>query len=91
MCDEVQTLKFRQEFLTHVGFQHICVIAAPYSKSQFPWSSIKAHVMGAWEKNNDSFSLQLLRQQILHMQRAHDQVISPADIGKNDFRGITRI
>jgi hypothetical protein len=54
MGDEVQTLKFRQELLTHAGFQHICVIAAPYNKSQFPWSSIKAHVMGAWENNNDT-------------------------------------
>jgi hypothetical protein len=77
--------------LCYAGFQHICVTATPYNKPQFPWSSIKAHVMGAWEKNNDALNLQLLRQQILHMQRAHDQVISPADIGKNDFRGITRI
>jgi hypothetical protein len=57
MGDEVQTLKFRQELLCHAVFQHISVTAAPYDKSQFPWGSIKAHVKGAWETNNDSLNL----------------------------------
>jgi hypothetical protein len=38
--------------------------------------------MGAWENNNDSLNLQALRQQILAMQQAHDQVIAPAHIAK---------
>jgi hypothetical protein len=62
MGDEVQTLQFRQELLCHAVFQHICATAAPYDKYQFPWGSIKAHVKGAWETNNDSLNLQLLRQ-----------------------------
>lgn len=82
MGDEVQILKFSQDLLCHASFQHICVIATPYNKSQFPRASNKVHVMGAWENNNDSLNLQLLRQQILAMQRAHDQVISPVDVAK---------
>jgi hypothetical protein len=38
--------------------------------------------LGAWENNNDSLNLQALRQQILAMQQAHDQVAAPADIPK---------
>jgi hypothetical protein len=38
--------------------------------------------MGAWENNNDSLHLQDLRQQILAMGRAHDQVAAPADRAK---------
>jgi hypothetical protein len=38
--------------------------------------------MGAWENNNGSLNLQHLRQQILAILRAHDQVIAPADIAK---------
>jgi hypothetical protein len=38
--------------------------------------------MGTWENNNDSLNLQALRQQVLAMQRAHDQVAAPADIAK---------
>jgi hypothetical protein len=38
--------------------------------------------MGAWENNNDSLNLQALRQQILAMQQARDQVSAPADIAK---------
>jgi hypothetical protein len=38
--------------------------------------------MGARENNNDSLNLQLLRQQILAMQKAHDQVICPIDMAK---------
>jgi hypothetical protein len=38
--------------------------------------------MGAWENSNDTLNLQHLRQQILAMQRAYDQVISPADMAK---------
>jgi hypothetical protein len=34
----------------------------------FPWKLVKAHVMGAWENNNDYLNLQALRQQILAMQ-----------------------
>jgi hypothetical protein len=38
--------------------------------------------MGAWKNNNDSLNLQALRQQISAMQRAHDQVVAPADRAK---------
>jgi hypothetical protein len=38
--------------------------------------------MGAWANNNDYLNLQSLRQQILAMQQANDQVISPADVAK---------
>jgi hypothetical protein len=38
--------------------------------------------MGAWENNNDSLNLQALRQQILAMQQAHNQVIAPVDTAK---------
>jgi hypothetical protein len=65
-----------------VGFQHICVTVVPYNKSAYPWQSIKAHVMGAWENSNDTLNMQHLRQQILAMQRASDQVISPANMAK---------
>jgi hypothetical protein len=68
MGDEVQMLKFHQDLLCHAGFQHICVTAAPYNATDFPWKLIKAHVMGAWENNNDSLNLRALRQQILAMQ-----------------------
>jgi hypothetical protein len=47
MGDEVQMLKFRQDLLCHAGFQHICVTAAPYNATDFPWKLVKAHVMGA--------------------------------------------
>jgi hypothetical protein len=42
MGDEVQMLKFHQDLLCHAGFQHICVIAAPYNATDFPWKLIKA-------------------------------------------------
>jgi hypothetical protein len=80
--DEVQMLKFCQNLLCHAGFQHICVTAAPYTPTDFPRKLVKAHVMGAWENNNDSLNLQALRQQILAIQQAHDQMITPADIAK---------
>jgi hypothetical protein len=38
--------------------------------------------MGAWENSSDSLNLQTLRQQILAMHRAHDQVAAPADRAK---------
>jgi hypothetical protein len=38
--------------------------------------------MGAWENSNETLNLQHLRQQILTMQRAYNQVISPADLAK---------
>jgi hypothetical protein len=38
--------------------------------------------MGAWENSSDSLNLQTLRQQILAMQQAHDQVAAPADRAK---------
>jgi hypothetical protein len=81
MGDEIQMLQFHQGLLCHAGFQHICVTAAPYNATDFPWKLVKAHVMGAWE-NNNSLNLQALRQQILAMQQAHDQVVTPADIAK---------
>lgn len=74
MGDEVQTLKFRQDLLYHAGFQHICMTAVPYNTTNFPCDHIKAHAMGAWGNNNDSLNLQLLRQQILAIQRAHDKL-----------------
>jgi hypothetical protein len=39
--------------------------------------------MGAWENSNDSLNLQALRQQVLAMQRAHNQVAAPADTAKS--------
>jgi hypothetical protein len=33
--------------------------------------------MGAWENSNDTLNLQHLRQKILAMQRAYDQIILP--------------
>jgi hypothetical protein len=71
MGDEAQTLKFHQDLLCHTGFQHSCVL-----------QHLTAHVMEAWENNNDSLNLQNLRQQILAMQQAHDQVSAPADVAK---------
>jgi hypothetical protein len=59
--DKVQMPKFHQDSLCHSGFQHICATAAPYNATDFPWKLIKAHVMGAWENNNDSLNLQALR------------------------------
>jgi hypothetical protein len=47
--------------------------------------------MGAWENSNDTLNLQHLRQQILAMQRAYDQVISPAAMAKtilDELQGI---
>jgi hypothetical protein len=82
MGHKLQTIKFRQALLCHAGFQHICITAAPCNESEYPWQSIKVHVMGAWENSNDTLNLQHLRQQILAMQRAYDQVISPADMAK---------
>jgi hypothetical protein len=82
MGDKVQMLKFCQDLLCHAGFQHIFVTAAPYNATDFPWKLTKAHVMGAWENNNDSLNLQSLRRQILAMQLAHDQVTAPAGIAK---------
>jgi hypothetical protein len=38
--------------------------------------------MGTWENSNDTLNLQHLKQQILAIQRAYDQVISPADMAK---------
>jgi hypothetical protein len=80
MGDEVQMLKFHQDLLCHAGFHHI-VSLQHLQCHRVPWKLVKAHVMGAWE-NNDSLNLQALRQQILAMQRAHDQVADPADIAK---------
>jgi hypothetical protein len=59
MGDELQTIKFRQDldFLCHVGFQNICTTAAPYNELEYPWQSIKAHVIGAWENSNDTLNL----------------------------------
>jgi hypothetical protein len=82
MGHKLQTIKFRQALLCHAGFQRICITAAPCNESEYPWQSIKVHVMGAWENSNDTLNLQHLRQQILAMQRAYDQVISPADMAK---------
>jgi hypothetical protein len=36
--------------------------------------------MGAWKNRNDTLNLQHLKQQILAMYKAYDQVISPANI-----------
>jgi hypothetical protein len=44
MGDELQTIKFRQDRLCHVGFQHIFITAATYSESEYPWQSTKAHI-----------------------------------------------
>jgi hypothetical protein len=55
MGDELQTIKFKQDLLCHVGFQHICITDASYNESEYPWQS-KAHVMGALE-NNDTLNL----------------------------------
>jgi hypothetical protein len=55
---------------------------ATYNVTDFPWVDIKAHVMVAWENYNESLNLQLLRQQILAMQRARNQVISPVNMAK---------
>jgi hypothetical protein len=85
MGDEVQMLKFLQDLLCHEGFQHTCVTAAPYNATDFPWKLVKAHIMGAWENNNHSLYLQGLRQQILAMQLAHDQVAALADIAKTSL------
>jgi hypothetical protein len=82
MGDELQTIKFRQDLLCHASFQHICITTAPYNESEYPWHSIKAPVMGAWENSNDSLNLQHLRHQMLAMQREYDQVISPANMAK---------
>jgi hypothetical protein len=41
--------------------------AALYNELEYPWQSIKSHVMGAWEHSNDTLNLQHLRQQILAM------------------------
>jgi hypothetical protein len=92
MGDELQTIKFRQDLLCLVGFQHICITAAPYNKLEYPWQSIKAHVMGACENSNDTLKFQHLRQQILEMQRTYDQVISPANMAKtilDEMKGFT--
>jgi hypothetical protein len=43
----------------------ICITAAPYNESEYPWQSIKAYVMGAWKNSNDTLNLEHLRQQIL--------------------------
>jgi hypothetical protein len=67
MGDEVQMLKFHQDSLCHAGFQHICVTAAPTMPRTSHGKLVKAHVMGAWENNNDSLNLQALRWQILAM------------------------
>jgi hypothetical protein len=64
------------------GIPNICITAAPYNESEYPWQSIKAHIMGGWENSNDSLNLQHFRQQILAMQRLYDQVISPANMQK---------
>jgi hypothetical protein len=79
---EVQKLKFHQDLLCHAGLRHICITAAPYNATDFPWKRVKAHTMGAWENINDSLNLQALIQQTLAMQQAHGQVIVPADIAK---------
>jgi hypothetical protein len=73
-----------------VGFQHICITAAPYNESEYPRHSNKTQIMGASENSNDTLNLQHLRQQILTMQRAYDQVISLADMAKtvlDELRG----
>jgi hypothetical protein len=68
MGDEVQMLKFRQDSLCHARLPtHLCY-GSTYNATDFPWKLVKAHVMGAWENNNDSLNLQALRQQILTMQ-----------------------
>jgi hypothetical protein len=38
--------------------------------------------MGTWEKCNDTVNLQQLRKQILAMQKAYDNVVSPGNIAK---------
>jgi hypothetical protein len=65
-----------------VGFQHICITAAPYNELEYPWQSIKAHVTGPLDNCTDSLHLQHLRQQILAIQGTYDQVTSPADMEK---------
>jgi hypothetical protein len=82
MGDELRTIKFRQDLLCHAGFHHTCITAAPYNESEYLLQSFKAHIMGAWANSNDTLNLQNLRQQILVMQRAYDQVISPANMAK---------
>jgi hypothetical protein len=77
MGDERQSMKFRQDLLCCVGFQHVYITVAFYNKPEYTWQSIKAQVMGAWENGNDTLNLQHLRQQILAMQRAYDQIILP--------------
>jgi hypothetical protein len=47
MGHELQTIKFRQDLLCHASLKNICITAAPYNKSEYPWQSIKAYVMGA--------------------------------------------
>jgi hypothetical protein len=49
-----------------------------------------AHPMGAWEQSNDTVNLWQLKQQILAMQKAYDNIVSPANIAKtilDDFKG----
>jgi hypothetical protein len=41
--------------------------------------------MGGWENNNVYLNLQALRQQILAMQQAYNQVAAPADTEKTIF------
>jgi hypothetical protein len=50
----------------------------------------KAHLMGEWEGSNNTADLQQLRKQILTMQKAYDNVVSPANIAKTilgQFKG----
>jgi hypothetical protein len=79
MGDEIQILKFHQVLVCHAGFQHICVTAAPYNATDFPLKLVRAHVIRAWKNNNNSLNLQAVRQKILAIQRAHDQVAASAE------------
>jgi hypothetical protein len=51
------------------------------TKQNFAGKKTKAHLMSAWEGSNNTVDLQQLRQQILAMQKAYDNV-APANIAK---------
>jgi hypothetical protein len=50
------------------------------TNQNFAGNKIKAHLMGTWEQSNNTVGLWQLWQQILAMQKAYDNVASPANI-----------
>jgi hypothetical protein len=38
-----------------MGFQHICITAAPYNELEYPWQIIKAHVTGAGNTSDNRY------------------------------------